>query len=637
MAKEDATEQVKEVLRQCIKHRFWISIGFAALFAIIAYFMGSGPVKASADKERKNIKDAENGVKAYQTPDKPTDAYKPIVVEKTEILNKDYDKAWKELYDRQAPLLTWPEIVQDRFRKWGRTWPENEDRGKVRLAIVDYIEAYPAYVDLVYKTFDPFDYETGKGIVAAPSKEQLLMPAQFSVESMPSLGKVWAAQERLWIQRTVLEVIRQVNKKATNWDSAIVKQIDVLQVASQAAQDQRSMANNETLTKAPDILAPGQAAATEDTSGGGAGMGMAGGASGSGSMMQSMMSGAGMRRGMGGMGMGGGVAQADDSIYYVEKGKSKILPVSITVLIDQDHVQDLLVELENSPMSIQVMDFELERPSSRVTKPEKGEQPGGMGGMMGGMMGSMGMGRMMRGMMGGGYGGMASQMRNQMMSSQMSMMGGMRMGMQGMGMGGMGGMGGAGRAEHKKVDVSNVNRKEEREKKAKELEEKKGPTLFDPYFNIVQVTVYGQARFFDAPPIAPPAEPSLGDAAASPAAPGATDQTPPGTPAPAGKTAAPAAAEKAAAPRRRPELTRQRRSPSRMPVPPRPSRPRNRPPRPSRPPSRPTRPSPRPRATPSRNSPSSGCAPPVFGPGRPLRARDSQRDDPELEEGPRRT
>ena len=44
----------------------------------------------------------------------------------------------------------------------------------------------------------------------------------------------------------------------------------------------------------------------------------------------------------------------------------------MSVLIDQDHIQDLLVEFENSPMSIQVMDFELQRPESRVTRPDKG-------------------------------------------------------------------------------------------------------------------------------------------------------------------------------------------------------------------------------------------------------------------------
>ena len=57
------------------------------------------------------------------------------------------------------------------------------------------------------------------------------------------------------------------------------------------------------------------------------------------------------------------------------RASTRSSPSSMTVLIDQDHVQNFLVELENSPMSIQVMDFELARPSARVTKPEKGEHP----------------------------------------------------------------------------------------------------------------------------------------------------------------------------------------------------------------------------------------------------------------------
>ena len=69
---------------------------------------------------------------------------------------------------------------------------------------------------------------------------------------------------------------------------------------------------------------------------------------------------------MGGGGPGGAKTDAE-SVYYVKSGNDqqyRILPVQMTVLIDQDHVQDLLVELENSPMSIQVKDFELQRPTS---------------------------------------------------------------------------------------------------------------------------------------------------------------------------------------------------------------------------------------------------------------------------------
>src|SRR5262249_45465436 len=158
---------------------------------------------------------------------------------------------------RQAPLLTWPETVQERFRKWGRKWPEGEDPGRVNLAVVDYIYAYPADVDMVYKTFRPFNYETGEGVVAAPPKEALLRPAVFQSEPPPDMGKVWATQERLWIQRTLLDVVNQVNKNAKDWDSAIIKQIDRLEVANPLAQDQRSLAKSEALEPAPGIYAPG--------------------------------------------------------------------------------------------------------------------------------------------------------------------------------------------------------------------------------------------------------------------------------------------------------------------------------------------------------------------------------------------
>ncbi len=235
----DATEQVKEFLRQVIRYRFWISVALGALFALIAYFMGAGPVQALAVKAIADIKSAETGVKKFASNSVPTEAYKPIVEEKTQLVDKDVNKAWKELYDRQAPLLTWPETVQDRFRKWGRKWPTEEDPTRVQLAFVDYTYAYDAYVDMVYKTFNPFNYDTGEGVVAAPPKEALLRPVHFSDTERPDLGKVWAAQERLWIQHTVLDVIAQVNKQAKNWDSAIIKQIEALEVGNPLAQDQR--------------------------------------------------------------------------------------------------------------------------------------------------------------------------------------------------------------------------------------------------------------------------------------------------------------------------------------------------------------------------------------------------------------
>jgi hypothetical protein len=518
-------DQVKEFLRQCIKYRFWISIGVAALFAIIAYFVGSGPVRANAEKEANNIKAAHKDVQQYVSGNVPNDQYKPIVDEKTAVLTKDVNTAWRDLYKRQAPLLTWPDTVQERFRKWGRKWPENTAENAVSAAMVDYIEAYPKYVTEVYKTFHPFDYQTGQGIVSAPPEEALLRPSVFDIAKLPELGKIWAAQERLWIQRTALEVVAQVNKNAKDWDAAIIKQINMLEVGSNVAQDQRSLAKGETLEESEAIKAPGsetaEAAAPADT-------GAMGG------MMQSMMM-AGRRGGYAGMGggmMGGGMAGNTESIFFVkpenDKGQYKVLPIMMSVFIDQDHIQDFLVELENSPMSIQVMDFEMQRPETRVIKPEKGAETsfagyggsmmGGYGGMMqmmmGGRRGGMGMSGYGGSMM-GGYGGMM----------QMMMGGGKGGGM----MGGYGGMGGTATAR-KGTDKRSVDRGKKREEEIKAAETSKGLSLFDPYFNIVEVKIYGQARFYNAPPEepegeaspgqvtaeAPKAEPAKPDAAAKP-------------------------------------------------------------------------------------------------------------------------
>src|SRR5208282_3794659 len=102
---DQAVEQLKEFLRQCIKYRFWISLSVAALFAIIAYFLGSGPVQAKADQQTTTITKAANDVKQFALPGVPNDQYKPIVDEKTEFMKKDVNTAWKQLYRRQAPLL----------------------------------------------------------------------------------------------------------------------------------------------------------------------------------------------------------------------------------------------------------------------------------------------------------------------------------------------------------------------------------------------------------------------------------------------------------------------------------------------------------------------------------------------------
>ncbi|MDX2035769.1 MAG: hypothetical protein SFX72_03900 [Isosphaeraceae bacterium] len=531
-------DQVKDFLKLAVKYRFWIAAVIAFLLPMIGYFVGSGPVKAKAKTQADAIIAADKDVANYTSPGLPNAQYKPLVDEKTTVVTADVDKAWEKLYSNQAPLLTWPDApdgTKAPFKEWGRVLPENVDKGAIQKAITDYVQVYEEEVTRTYKKVNPWMPMEGTGIVVVPDEKSFLRPSVFDATNPPKLGKVWAAQERLWVQGSVLDAVAKINGDAKDWDGAVVKQIDLLDIGSPTAQDQKSMADGEAVEKAP-AVDPEEETPAEGGEGAQEGYGAPGG----GAMSRGMMAG-----GMGmGMGSGGGMAGAVEDMYYVAGTSTqfKVVPVMMTALVDQNRLQDFFIGLENSPLAIQVMEFDLVKPPVPVSKPVKGEMIGG------GMMGMMGMM--------GGYGGMPGG-RAMMMDGGAygSMMGGMPGGyggMMGRGMGGMmdeeGGYGGMmgpgmpGGAAKKGTDIRQKDMRKEREEKDK-ARKKMTRAAVDQYYDIVQVTIYGRARFYN-PPGAPQASLGASDASSSaPAAPAAASVPDPGAPAAPGAPGVPPSAE----------------------------------------------------------------------------------------------
>jgi len=233
------------------------------------------------------------------------------------------------------------------------------------------------------------------------------------------------------------------------------------------------------------------------------------------------------------MAPGGAAATADNVFAFKSEPQQqfKVLPIRMTVLLDQAHLPDFLVGLENSPMAIQVMEPEISKPLAPVVKPVLGETSNfgmmGQGGMGSGEP-SMGMGMPMgmmgrAGMQGMNTGGMdRDRMRGNPMSN---MQGRMR---------GMGGTAPPVAARQGQDNRGKTNKATERKNQEKEAAKAKAATKskVDQYFNIIEVTVYGQARFYNAPPA--PVQP--------------TPSTAPADAAVAGPTPAPADAPKAPEP-----------------------------------------------------------------------------------------
>jgi hypothetical protein len=139
-------------------------------------------------------------------------------------------------------------------------------------------------------------------------------------------------------------------------------------------------------------------------------------------------------------------------------------------------------------------------------------------------------------MRGSGYGGRFGQMTSGMMSGdEMARM----YASSGMSSSGMGG--GPTEPAKKGKDIRSENTAKKRAEQLKAAKSVTVSSLHDPYYHIVEVSVYGQARFFNPPPAEAPAEPSQAEnAGAEPAkAEPAKEETP--------KAAEPAKAEPAKA------------------------------------------------------------------------------------------
>ena len=492
-------DQLKDFLRQCVKYRFWIAFGVSLLLPMIGYFVGSGAIKAETTKQEAAIKVAKTDVSKYSSGSVINAQYKPEADKKKAVLDQDVDATWRKLFTVQEPLLKWPSEVEEKFRKWGRKYPAEVDANQVQATIVDYVIAYPEFVSRIYKIFKPFNFDDGSGIVVAPEMNALLTPAPFSQDAPPDLGKVWSEQERIWVVTALLDVIGKVNDSvgAKDWDGAIIKQIIAVEVGSPADQDQMSMVKGAELVPAETLAPEGTAAPAAPVAEAGPGGGVPGG-----QMPPGMMGGAGGKT---------------EGVYYLktEGQQYKILPIKMTVLVDQAHLQDFLVGLENSPMAIQVMEPEIAKPLTPVVKPVYGERSSyGMMGYGGMGEGPGGMGMNMRGMMGPG---MSSRQMGEMMGGsgrmqQSGMMQGMMPGMmEGRGMG-------SPAVAKKGIDNRSKNQAAERKAKEKEASKAKAEPKkpVDQYYNVIEVTVYGQARFYLAPPVPAESQPSTASAPDAP-------------------------------------------------------------------------------------------------------------------------
>ena len=227
-------------------------------------------------------------------------------------------------------------------------------------------------------------------------------------------------------------------------------------------------------------------------------------------------------------GLGGAAAKdTPGPVQFVKSNNPDqyfVVPVALTVYVEQDRIPDLLVELRNSPMSIRVLDFEMITPLVPVKKPRKGADESAFAGAMlsgrgrsamsGGLMGDE---TMMPAGGGGGGGGPQMTMANMNGASDAysaaMKAGGNRSAMQqAAGKGKAKAKARAGGEDVKAESIANLRKNRKGSDKGKDQEkaddEDAESSISNPYFNVVEVKIRGQARFYLPPPKSATPEPT---------------------------------------------------------------------------------------------------------------------------------
>lgn len=192
------------------KHHFWILLGIVPLLVLIAVLMISSGVGAAIAAKQKDIKSAEDELKAKSNP-KP-DALIARLDKQVEKLGQRRGTLWEENWNMQKGMFTWPNSpmlkqIEAMGLKFGEKLPKDdgqfEEFKKREVYVAEFANPSnpnrPGIADLLA----PTEFAGGWGSVLRYVNDW----GQFE----PTAAQLWLVMEDIWVQRALINAIRTVN------------------------------------------------------------------------------------------------------------------------------------------------------------------------------------------------------------------------------------------------------------------------------------------------------------------------------------------------------------------------------------------------------------------------------------------
>ena len=327
-------DQLKTAFDYVWTHRFWFSLGLVAIFALAIYPSGSMAIQRETNAEINKLNAIWTKVQNYTSKNSPNKGWKDAASEKTSEISGAVDSVWEMVYRAQEKLFTWPNNVSEAFA--GRPFGSDLASFDSNSSLVRYRrDSFEDQVWKIYWELNPIGYDAADnlvGIVEAPPG----VISRAVWKRTPTSMDAWLAQEDLWIQRSIVRAIAKANtdpetdKQYGSWKDASVRRLMRIGIGQAGIGGRVAAAQSPTLQgfTPAQSQGPGQ-------------------------------------RGAGSRGGNGIVFER-----YLEKtDQYRVIPVYVSMLVDQMRIQRVLAALSNADFRYTVSQASFGVPDKEVEVP----------------------------------------------------------------------------------------------------------------------------------------------------------------------------------------------------------------------------------------------------------------------------
>lgn len=195
------------------RHHFWFLLAAYTPMVLLGLILLWTSVAGAIDGEANKLKALKDEVKKYAKADVKNKTWIDAFREKANELAKKKNDVWGEVWQGQSTIFTWPEPLAEL-----QTYEYGEDirEAQKRDIYINDKDCYRKQVKDLVAVVQPVN-EKGEGVVQfRGSWKEVITHVSKWVSSggpltVPSSEDVWLAQEDLWIQKELLQVIRDTN------------------------------------------------------------------------------------------------------------------------------------------------------------------------------------------------------------------------------------------------------------------------------------------------------------------------------------------------------------------------------------------------------------------------------------------